>query len=202
MESPVWALATFLIISSAVAEPEPPPAPTPSPTPAHLTPPLLGNIESPLPGGVPQQQTPTVLLPAPNFLPPPPVKLSPGNDSPLGDAPDGSKPQPEDESRFQKLKGAAMGSARAGYLLKEAQDALSVEARKNFMRAYYYTICAQMRRLDPSLKSMIHNYETEEIQRLASENSSREINKKTPHSKNSSGSRLASAKRRHHHSED
>ena len=201
MESTVWALATFLIIGSALAEPEPIPTPTPSPIPEAVSPAMPDNVENSLPDGAPQQQTPTVLLPAPNFLPPP-AKLSPGNDSPLGDTPDGSKPQPEDESRFQKLKSAAMGSARASYLLKEAQSALSAEARKNFMRAYYYTICAQMRRLDPGLKSMIQNYETEEIQRLGSQYSSREIKKKTAHSKNSSSSRVTSAKKRHRHSKD
>jgi hypothetical protein len=198
MEFTVRALATFLIISSAVAEPEPRPSPTPSPIPAALAPTIP---ESPLPDGLPQQQAPTILLPDPNFLPSP-AKLSPGNDSPLGDAPEESKPELQDESRFQKLKSAVMGSARANYLLKEAKTALSNEARKNFMRAYYYTICAQMRRLDPSLKSVIKNYETEEIQKLGSESSSHGIKKKTAHPKNSSGSRLASAKRRHHSSKE
>ena len=60
-----------------------------------------------------------------------------------------------------------MRSVRAGYLLKEANGALSTEARKNFMRAYYYTICAQMRRLDPNLKPTIQAYEAEEIQKIA-----------------------------------
>jgi hypothetical protein len=198
MEFTVWALATFLIISSAAAEPEPRPSPTPSPTPAVLSPAIP---ESPLPDGLPQQQAPTILLPEPNLLPSP-SKLSPGNDSPLGDTPYESKPELEDVSRFQKLKSAVMGSARANFLLKEANTALSNEARKNFMRAYYYTICAQMRRLDPSLKSVIKSYETEEIQKLGSENSSHGSKKKTAHSKNSSGSRLASAKRRHHYSKE
>jgi hypothetical protein len=202
MEFTVRALATFLIISSAVAEPEPRPSPTPSPIPAALSPAIP---ESPLPDGLPQQQAPTILLPDPNFLPSP-AKLSPGNDSPLGDTPYESKyeskPELQDETRFQKLKSAVMGSARANYLLKEAKTALSNEARKNFMRAYYYTICAQMRRLDPSLKSVIKNYETVEIEKLGSESSSHGIKKKTAHSKNSSGSRLASAKKRHHSSKE
>jgi len=90
-----------------------------------------------------------------------------------------------------------MGSARANYLLKEAKGALSTEARKNFLRAYYYTICAQMRRLDPNLKPMIQAYEAEEIQKIAAEGGSARARSKA-HSRGSLVSKSATAKKRHH----
>src|SRR5260370_17366474 len=87
------------------------------------------------------------------------------------------KRTPQDESRFKEIKDTAMGSARASYLMKEAKGALSSEARKNFMRAYYYTICSQMRRLDPNLRLMIQAYESEEIQKIAAEGGSNHAGK-------------------------
>ena len=128
-------------------------------------------IESALPEDRSQEQTPTVLLPEPNFLPPPPPQ-SPGSETVLTMASAEGRRTPQDESRFKEIKDTAMGSARASYLMKEAKGALSGEARKNFMRAYYYTICSQMRRLDPNLKLMIQAYESEEIQKIAAEGGS------------------------------
>src|SRR5258708_32727447 len=138
------------------------PSPSSSPTPAPAVGP--GVIESALPEGTPQKQAPTVLLPEPNFLPPPPTQ-TPGSETVLTMASAEGRRTPQDESRFKEIKDAAIGSARANYLMKEAKGALSSEARKNFMRAYYYTICAQMRRLDPNLKLMIQAYESEAIQK-------------------------------------
>jgi hypothetical protein len=173
MEFKVWVLAMFLLVGSALAdEPESAaspslsssPSPSPSPTPAITA----AELESPLPEGTPQEQLPTVLLPEPNFLPPPPPQ-TPGNETPFTMATAEPRRTPQDESHFKEIKDTAMRSARAGYLLKEAKGALSTEARKNFMRAYYYTVCAQMRRLDPNLKPSIQAYEAEEIQKIAAE---------------------------------
>ena len=155
-------------------------------------------IESALPEGTPQEQPPTVLLPEPNFLPPPPAQ-TPGNETVLTMASGEVRRAPQDESHFREIKDAAMGSSRANYLMKEAKGALSTEARKNFLRAYYYTVCAQMRRLDPNLKPMIQAYESEEIQKIAAVGGSSHTGKtKGGHTHVGLVSRASTAKKKHH----
>jgi hypothetical protein len=197
MEFKVWVLAVFALSGSALAdEPKsaasPPASPSSSPGPATMA----AEIESPLPDGTPQEQPPTVLLPEPNFLPPPPAQTR-GNETPFTMASAEAKRTPQDESRFKEIKDAAMGGSRANYLLKEAKGALSTEARKNFMRAYYYTLCAQMRRLDPNLRPMIQAYETEEIQKIAAEGGSAHANSKA-RARGGLVSKSSTAKKRHH----
>ena len=197
MEFKVWALAVFLLSGSSFAdEPRAGVSPNPSPSPSLPPATMAEELESPLPDGTPQQQPPTVLLPEPNFLPPPPPQ-TPGNEAPFTMASAEAKHTPEDESRFREIKDTAMGSARANYLLKEAKGALSTEARKNFMRAYYYTVCSKMRRLDPNLKSMIQAYETGEIQKIAAEGGSAR-SKARAHVRVSLISKSSTAKKRHH----
>jgi len=197
MEFTVWALAMFLLLGSAMAdEPKSDTSPSSSPSPAPAVGPRV--IESALPEGTPQEQAPTVLLPEPNFLPPPPPQ-TPGSETVLTMASAEGKRTPQDESRFKEIKDTAMGSARASYLMKEAKGALSGEARKNFMRAYYYTICAQMRRLDPNLKLLIQAYESEEIQKIAAEGGSGHGGKtKNGRTRGGLVSRASTAKKRHH----
>ena len=197
MEFKVWALAIFLLSGSAFAdEPKSDVSPTPSPSPSLPPATMAAELESALPDGTPQEQPPTVLLPEPNFLPPPPAQ-TPGNETPFTMASAEAKHTPEDESRFKEVKDTAMGSARANYLLKEAKGALSTEARKNFMRAYYYTVCAQMRRLDPTLKSMIQAYQAEEIQKIAAEGGSTHAKSKA-HGHGNLVLKSSTAKKRHH----
>jgi hypothetical protein len=157
---------------------------------------MTEEIESALPDGTPQEQPPTVLLPEPNFLPPPPPQ-TPGNETAYTMASAEPKHTPQDESRFREIKGSAMGSVRANYLLKEAKGALSTEARKNFLRAYYYTVCAQMRRLDPTLRPMIQAYQEEEIQKIATEGGSAHAKSKS-HGHGSLVLKSSTAKKRHH----
>jgi hypothetical protein len=195
MESKVWVLAIFLLLGSALAdEPKSDASPSPSPSAAPAT--MTEEIESPLPDGTPQEQPPTVLLPEPNFLPPPPAQ-TPGNETPYTMASAEPKHTPQDESRFREIKDNAMGSARANYLLKEAKGALSTEARKNFLRAYYYTVCAQMRRLDPTLRPMIQAYQEEEIQKIAAEGSGAHAKSKA-HGRGSLVLKSSTAKKRRH----
>jgi hypothetical protein len=198
MEFKVWALAVVLVSGSALAdEPKsaasPSPLPSPSPSPARSI--EAAEVESPLPNGTPQEQLPTVLLPEPNFLPPPPTQ-TPGNETPVVLAAAEPRHTPEDESRFKEIKDAAMGSVRANYLMKEAKGALSTEARKNFLRAYYYTVCAQMRRLDPNLKGMIQEYQSEEIQKIAVEGGSGR-GKTKAHARVALVSKSSTAKKKH-----
>src|SRR6201984_3091893 len=137
MGSNVWVLAIFLLLGSALAdEPKSDASPFPSPSAAPAPATMKEEIESPLPDGTPQEQPPTVLLPEPNFFPPPPAQ-TPGNETAYTLASAEPKHTPQDDSRFREIKDTAMGSSHANYLLKEAKGALSTEARKNFMRAYY-----------------------------------------------------------------
>ena len=197
MEFTVWALAVFLLMGSVMAdEPESDTSPSSSPSPTPAMAPQV--IESALPEGTPQEQPPTVLLPEPNFLPPPPAQ-TPGNETVLTMASGEVRRAPQDESHFKEIKDAAMGSSRANYLMKEAKGALSTEARKNFLRAYYYTVCAQMRRLDPNLKPMIQAYESEEIQKIAAVGGSSHTGKtKGGHTHVGLVSRASTAKKKHH----
>jgi hypothetical protein len=197
MEFTVWALAMFLLMGSVMAdEPESDTSPSSSPSPTPAMAPQV--IESALPEGTPQEQPPTVLLPEPNFLPPPPAQ-TPGNETVLTMASGEVRRAPQDELHFKEIKDAAMGSSRANYLMKEAKGALSTEARKNFLRAYYYTVCAQMRRLDPNLKPMIQAYESEEIQKIAAVGGSNHTGKtKGGHTHVGLVSRVSTAKKKHH----
>jgi hypothetical protein len=201
MEFKVWALAMFLLTGSAFAD-EPQSGASPSPSSSPSSPPatMAAELESPLPDGTPQEQPPTVLLPEPNFLPPPPPQ-TPGNETPSTMASAEASRTPQDESRFKAIKDSAMASARANHLLKEAKGALSTEARKNFMRAYYYTVCAQMRRLDPNLKSMIQEYESGEIQKIAAEGGSSRAKSKA-HAHGGLVSKNSTAKKKHHASRE
>jgi hypothetical protein len=60
-----------------------------------------------------------------------------------------------------------MRNPRVIALLQEANSALTDEARREFMRAYYYTLCTRMRRLQPGLTEAITDYERSEIRGLA-----------------------------------
>jgi hypothetical protein len=75
--------------------------------------------------------------------------------------------QKRNEARFVEIRSSAMRSARPLSLLAESRSALTEEARKNFLRAYYYSVCAEMRRMEPGLKPMINAFEREQIRALA-----------------------------------
>jgi hypothetical protein len=75
--------------------------------------------------------------------------------------------QKRNEARFAEIRSSAMRSARPIFLLEESRSALTDEARKNFLRAYYYSVCAEMRRMEPGLKPMINEFEREQIRGLA-----------------------------------
>jgi hypothetical protein len=60
-----------------------------------------------------------------------------------------------------------MRSSRVIDLLHEANSALTDEARREFMRAYYHTLCTRMRKLEPSLTGAISDYEHVQIRQLA-----------------------------------
>ena len=147
------------------------PAQEPSPSPTTGRIPLRPHHdESGMPEGAPQPQNVPELLPKSDALP--------GTGSRLFDpVPNGTviptpspispEQQKKNEARFAEIRNSAMGGARPLYLLEQSRSALTDEARRNFLRAYYYSVCAEMRRMEPSLKSMINAYEQEQIGSLA-----------------------------------
>jgi hypothetical protein len=148
----------------------------PDPAPVLVAP---KTEEVPTPAGAPEPQTVPSLLPGSNQLPaePPDLRL------PLPSIlkPDGSgSPQnppatrqlsPEEEkknrARMAEIRAIAMGNTRVLTLLEEAKSALTDEARREFMRAYYHTLCTRMRSLEPSLNESISAFERAEIRKLA-----------------------------------
>ncbi len=75
--------------------------------------------------------------------------------------------QEKNKARMAELKAIAMRNPRAIELLNEANGALSDEAKREFMRAYYHTLSNRMRNLEPSLGQTIAAFERAEIRKLA-----------------------------------
>jgi hypothetical protein len=135
--------------------------------------------EVPTPSGAPEPQTVPALLPGSNQLPavPPDLRLPlpsilkpEGSDSPQNPlVPQQLSPEEEEKNRARmvEIRAIAMGNTRVLGLLEEAKSALTDEARREFMRAYYHTLCTRMRRLEPSLDASISAFERAEIRKLA-----------------------------------
>jgi hypothetical protein len=135
--------------------------------------------EMPTPSGAPEPQAAPDLLPGSNQLPAEPPNLRLPSPSML--LPDGADPalspaaikplSPEEQERNRakvaELKAIAMRNPRAIELLNEANSALSDEAKREFMRAYYHTLSNRMRNLEPSLGQAITAFERAEIRKLA-----------------------------------
>ena len=135
--------------------------------------------EVPIPSGTPGPQSAPDLLPESNQLPAEPPNLRLPSPSML--KPDGTEsPQnsnvakqlsPEEQernrARLAEIRVIASRNPRAIDLLKEADGALSEEAKREFMRAYYHTLCTRMRNLDSSLGPTIAAFERDQIRRLA-----------------------------------
>jgi hypothetical protein len=156
------------VASGQSAEPEP------------TAPPVAPKMEEvPTPSGAPEPQTVPALLPGSNQLPaePPDLRLSlpsvlnpEGTDSPqIAPVPRQLSLEEEKKSRVRlaEIRAIATDNARAIDLLAEAKSALTDEARREFMRAYYHTLCTQMRRLEPGLSESISAFERAEIGKLA-----------------------------------
>jgi hypothetical protein len=142
-------------------------APAPSP-PTGRAPLRPHHDDSGMPEGGQQPQNVPELLPKSNALPGtgvgtfdpiPGVSATPTPISP--------EEQKRNEARFAEIRNSAMQSARPIFLLEQSRSALTDEARKNFLRAYYYSVCAEMRRKEPALKPMINAFEREQIHALA-----------------------------------
>jgi len=135
--------------------------------------------EVPIPSGTPASQGVQDLLPgsnqlpadAPNLrLPSPSMLQTDGSDSALNPAAIkqlSPEEQEKNKARVEELRAIAMRSPRAIELLNEANGALSDEAKREFMRAYYHTLSNRMRNLEPSLGQTITAFERAEIRKLA-----------------------------------
>jgi hypothetical protein len=149
--------------------------PTPSPT-ARRLPLRPHHDDSGMPEGAQQQQNIPELLPKSDALPGTGSDALPGTGAgafdPIPNAsatptPISPEEQKRNEARFAEIRSSAMRGARPIFLLEESRSALTDEARKNFLRAYYYSVCAEMRRMEPGLKQMINTFEQEQIHSLA-----------------------------------
>ena len=135
--------------------------------------------EAPTPSGTPEPQAAPVLLPESNQLPaeppdlrlPSPSILKPEGSNSTSPFPAAKQLSPEEQeknrAKLVELRAVAMRNARVIDLLKEANGALTDEAKREFMRAYYHTLCTRMRELEPTLASTITEFERAEIRKLA-----------------------------------
>lgn len=134
----------------------------------------------PVPGSDPESQGGPELLPEATALPVrPPLLPLPGGKSappPRSEPSPKSEPSPtppvtpeqmrENAKRLEQARTIAMRSPRVIYLLQQAKTALDVEARRNYLRAYYTTICTRMRRMEPDLTGTITDFEKTHIRQI------------------------------------
>jgi hypothetical protein len=127
-----------------------------------------------VPSGTPEPQTAPDVLPESNQLPaePPDLRLpSPSVLKPEGSASAVTQLSPEEreknKAQLEEVRAIATRNARVIDLLKEANAALTDEAKREFLRAYYHTLCTRMRNLKPALGPTITEFERAEIRNLA-----------------------------------
>ena len=159
------------VASAQNAQPSPTESlPQPTPTPQEEASPVP--TASPAPQGVPE------LLPESKTLPvqPPQTPLPPDL------IPEGTKPKPpglpapnpasaeqqeKDKVRFRQIRTIARRNPFAIYLLGRAMLEKTAEGEREYMRAYYTTMCDQMRKLEPRLKPVIDAFENLNVGRLS-----------------------------------
>jgi hypothetical protein len=159
------------VASAQNAQPSPTESlPQPTPTPQEEASPAP--TASPAPQGVPE------LLPESKTLPvqPPQTPLPPDL------IPEGTKPKPpglpapnpasaeqqeKDKVRFRQIRTIARRNPFAIYLLGRAMLEKTSEGEREYMRAYYTTMCDQMRKLEPRLKPVIDAFENLNVGRLS-----------------------------------
>jgi hypothetical protein len=159
------------VASAQNAQPSPTESlPQPTPTPQEEASPAP--TASPAPQGVPE------LLPESKTLPvqPPQTPLPPDL------IPEGTKPKPpglpapnpasaeqqeKDKVRFRQIRTIAQRNPFAIYLLGRAMLEKTAEGEREYLRAYYTTMCDQMRKLEPRLKPVIDAFENLNVGRLS-----------------------------------
>jgi hypothetical protein len=135
------------------ATPESAPSPTPEP---QIAPDLLPESKT-LPPLPPESALPPDLIPER----PKPVKTTP---LPI---PGSAEQQEKDRIRFCQIRTIAVRDPFAIYLAKCAAEQKTEEGKRAYFRAYYTSMAAQMRKLEPKLKPLIDAYESANIGRFS-----------------------------------
>jgi hypothetical protein len=175
----VMVVAVLGAVSTFAQEQEPTPGASPTPTPAE-------KMESPAPSPSPaaeaapeaspspSPQMPPELLPESKTLPPqpPPSQQVPGAPELRDLIPEGTLPQvptaptkplasqlEQDKVRFRQLRTIAARNPYAIYLWEYAKWAKTEQSRREILRLYYQSMCAQMRQMEPRLKAVIDGFE-------------------------------------------
>ncbi|MBV8174376.1 MAG: hypothetical protein JO151_07400 [Verrucomicrobia bacterium] len=189
----ILSLGALIAVATAEAD-DSRPQPTPIQNPGEMEEPAL-----PTPEATPGDGGPTV-LPESNELPARPRTEQPARASFERVSTGTSSAQ---EARFDEIRSTAMSNPRAVYLLKRARNSSSAAARRTYLREYYSTVAARMRRLDPELKSSIDAYEEAKVHEITASSSSakkyshRSSSHRTANSEAHHRSRRVSTRRHH-----
>ncbi len=133
-------------------------SPTPGPTTSGMEEPAL-----PTPDATPGDAGP-ILLPESDQLPATP-RAEQSTKASINRLT--TEPSAKERARFEEVQSRAMSNPRAAYLLKRARNSSSAAARRTYFRAYYSTVAARMRKLDPELKSSIDAYEQAKVHQVS-----------------------------------
>ena len=175
MRLPILSLLNLLFVVAFASAQDAQPSPTeslPQPTPTPQEEASPAPTPSPAPQGAPE------LLPESKTLPvqPPETPLPPDL------IPEGTKPKPpglpalnpasaeqqeKDKIRFRQIRTIAQRNPFAIYLLRRAMLERTDEGEREYLRAYYTTMCDQMRKLEPRLKPVIDAFENGNIARVS-----------------------------------
>ena len=189
----ILSLSVLIVLATAEAE-DSQPQPTPVSNSGEMEEPAL-----PTPEATPGDGEPTV-LPESDELPAPPRGEQPAKASLERVS---TRPSSGDEAHFDEIRSKAMSNPRAAYLLKRARTSSSATARRTYLREYYSTVAARMRRLDPELRSSIDAYEEAKIHEIPGSSSSansyshRSSSHHTAHLEAHHRSRRVSSRRHH-----
>jgi hypothetical protein len=135
------------------AAPESAPSPTPEP---QIAPDLLPESKT-LPPLPPASQLPPDLIPE---------RPKPVTTTPLP-SPGSAEQQEKDRIRFRQIRTIAVRDPFAIYLAKRASEQKTLEDERAYFRAYYTSMAAQMRKLEPRLKPLIDAFEVGNIGRYS-----------------------------------
>jgi hypothetical protein len=170
MTFPVTFIVNMFLLAGAVSAQQA----QPDPAARVLTP---KTAELATPSGTPEPQFRPELLPESTVLPAAPPDLRrPAPSAALGANPAqyqhtviplSPEEQQKNRLRLNEIRAIAMRNPHVADLLHQAKAALTDEARREFMRAYYFTLCTQMRKLEPSLTQDISDYQHLQIRQLA-----------------------------------
>jgi hypothetical protein len=177
----VMVVAFFGAVAAFAQEAEPTPSPSATPVPAERSPsPSPSPEASPEASPSPSPQMPPELLPESKTLPsqPPQSQQVPGAPELRDLIPEGTLPQvpttptkplasqqEQDKVRFRQLRTIAARNPYAIYLWEYAKWATTEQSRREILRLYYQSMCAQMRRMEPRLKGMIDGFELATVSR-------------------------------------